>query len=327
MDTLNTFWEVNINFATGFPGSIWGRGWINCFCMMVKFGSVFLKWQSVCNFGIVEIFFFQFLVLVCLYITQVLHVIFHLHIFLLCNNFVLHKVLGTIIVHWRRPDSFWLAQLKAWAIMSYFWPRSMLICGVTRPQWVNSLAHGLACFGACKTTLTNNVLCITQINNNYWYEHNKTNTRKYTLCDILYALMANWSVFSSVSVTLGIKKLHDFDLPCMYRDIGAFEHGDLSLFQTSDIEHWHYCFNTSMQLGAKMSHCYNPRNQTGLHKTDTKAPMTIRLYGSIQTFAFVNGPRAATQLWSIQINSVLEWSSRNKCDLLIKILNWSISHS
>ena len=174
------------------------------FCMMVKFGSVFLKWQSVCNFGIVEIFY-QFLVLVCLYITQVLHVIFHLHIFSLCNNFILHKVLGTIIVHWRRPDSFWLAQLKAWAIMSYFWPRSMLICGVTRPQWVNSLAHGLACFGACKTTLTNNVLCITQINNNYWYEHNKTNTRKYTLCDILYALMANWSVFSSVSVTLGIK--------------------------------------------------------------------------------------------------------------------------
>ena len=63
-------------FAIGSTFGVSGRGW-------TTFDSVFLTWHLVCNFGIVERIFYRFLVLVCLYITQVLLVIFSLYIFTL----------------------------------------------------------------------------------------------------------------------------------------------------------------------------------------------------------------------------------------------------
>ena len=96
-------------FANGSPCGDWSREWTTCPCTMVHFWArVFLNdnWRVILVQWIG--FFYRFLVLVCLYITQVLPVIFPLHNFTLKNNMFLYQVLCNAKFHSRSLDTFFI---------------------------------------------------------------------------------------------------------------------------------------------------------------------------------------------------------------------------
>ena len=94
--------------ATGNARGFEVRGWTT---FLMYYGPLLGLWfLNVCNFGIVEriLSFYQFLVIVCLHITQFLPVIFLLSIFLPWNSFLfLYQILSYY------KDAVWTLLIKA----------------------------------------------------------------------------------------------------------------------------------------------------------------------------------------------------------------------
>ena len=74
-------WFTSLRVLQTIHKMVWCYGWTTCILYDGPLWVCFFKWQLVCNLGRLFIFLYQFLVLVCLYITQVLPVIFPLYVF------------------------------------------------------------------------------------------------------------------------------------------------------------------------------------------------------------------------------------------------------